>query len=61
MVLFMFVMLIGVAASILPYFLDFFSSFITYSIGRRMHGREYVNMPEINSVLAKGGRIFSTL
>ena len=38
----------------------FLRVYITYSIGRRMNGREYENMPEINSIMAKEGRAFST-
>ena len=34
--------------------------YITYSIGRRMNGREYENKPEMNSVIAKEGHVFST-
>ena len=56
MVLFMFVILIGVE-SVLPYFLRVY---ITHLIGRRTHGRENENTPEMNSVLAEEGRVFST-
>ena len=34
--------------------------YITYSIGRRMNGREYDIMPEMNSVMAKESRVCST-
>ena len=34
--------------------------YISYSIGRRMNWREYENMPEMNSVMDKEGRVVST-
>ena len=38
----------------------FLRVYITNSIDRRMNGREYENIPEMNSVMAKKGRVFST-
>ena len=55
----MFVMLIDVA-SVFALFSGIQRVYITYSIGRRMNGIEHDNMPEINSVMAKKGRVFST-
>ena len=38
----------------------FLRMYIIYSIGRRMNGKEYENTLEINCVMAKEGRVFST-
>ena len=49
MVLFMYVMFIGVSS---VYVSGFLRVYIGFSIGRRMNGREYENMHEKNSVMA---------
>ena len=53
------VLMLIVVAFVLPYF--WLSESVHHLLdGIRTHEREYENMPEMNSVLAKEGRVFLT-